>query len=88
MKPKRLEAGTGICGSISGILKGLPMDENIVNSLKGMPIKNANGKIFGYIYRLDIENDTWYGEVRDATDDRTLIENLKPISVELRGSNI
>ena len=84
MKPKRLEAGQGICGSISALLKGLPADENLINSLKGMPIKNADGKVFGYIYRLDIENDTWYGEVRDASEDKTLIEKMTSMSVELR----
>lgn len=57
-----------ITGSIKLLLKGLPITNDIVNSMVGKPINDYNGNKIGVIDYVDIENDIFHG---------TLSEELK-----------
>lgn len=50
-----------ITGSIKLLLKGLPITNDIVNSMVGKPINDYNGNKIGVIDYVDIENDIFHG---------------------------
>lgn len=57
---------TPVQGSLSTLLHGLPKDKKILRSLEGkLPIRDNEDKIIGYVTRIDLENDIWYGYIRN-----------------------
>ena len=55
-----------VSGSISGIFKGIFMEmteEELTKALIGKPIKDTHGNTIGFIERVDIPNDKFYGTI-------------------------
>ena len=65
-------------GSISKSLKG-PGTGRM--SLIGMPINDSDGNKIGTITKVDIDNNTWYGEIsKDAFREELLNDDKKGFS--------
>lgn len=54
-----------ITGSLSQLLKGLPVTDELSMSLIGKPINDSNGKRIGTILNIDIKEDFWYGRLEE-----------------------
>lgn len=58
-----LENDINISGSLSQMFKGLPINDEIMPSLIGKPIKDSTGKQIGVITKIDVNNDMWHGRI-------------------------
>ena len=55
-----------VTGSIKLLLKGLPIINDIVNSMVGKPINDPNGNKIGVIDYVDIDNYIFHGTLSEA----------------------
>ena len=51
----------------------------------GLPINDSNGNKIGSITEVNIDNDTWYGEISENVFEEVRNDNQKGFSIEAQG---
>lgn len=73
-----------VYGSISGLLYGLPVNDENTDMLLGSKIRDKDRNVVGTITEVDLDNDIWYGQVLKDSDVYKNIVCNPSVSCEIR----